>query len=238
MNRRPEPTLVLGATGKTGRRVVERLTARGLPVRIGSRSGEPRFDWEDRSGRKEANMASSTPTLPTDTDGTADLVLGAAVIAMGLLAGLIYDWSIAVMPALTAADDRTLVDAMQQTVDNPAFPLTFLGAGALATVALFQARRTGSPKTAGWIVAGLVLYAVAVVVTFAIHVPLNEDIKQAGDPARIENLSAVRDDFVTPWVAWNIVRALASTAAFGSLAWALVLRGRTGRAQQLGAIPA
>ncbi len=43
------PTLVLGGTGKTGRRVVERLTARGLPVRVGSRSGEPRFDWEDRS---------------------------------------------------------------------------------------------------------------------------------------------------------------------------------------------
>jgi uncharacterized protein YbjT (DUF2867 family) len=46
---RQEPTLVLGGVGKTGRRVVERLTARGLPVRIGSRSGEPRFDWEDRS---------------------------------------------------------------------------------------------------------------------------------------------------------------------------------------------
>jgi uncharacterized protein YbjT (DUF2867 family) len=44
-----EPTLVLGGTGKIGRRVVERLTARGLPVRIGSRSGEPRFDWDDRS---------------------------------------------------------------------------------------------------------------------------------------------------------------------------------------------
>ena len=37
-------TLVLGGTGKTGRRVVERLSARGLPVRVGSRSGEPRFD--------------------------------------------------------------------------------------------------------------------------------------------------------------------------------------------------
>ena len=46
---RQAPTLVLGGTGKIGRRVVERLTARGLPVRIGSRSGEPRFDWEDRS---------------------------------------------------------------------------------------------------------------------------------------------------------------------------------------------
>ena len=48
-NTRQEPTLVLNGTGKIGRRVVERLTTRGLPVRIGSRSGEPRFDWEDRS---------------------------------------------------------------------------------------------------------------------------------------------------------------------------------------------
>jgi uncharacterized protein YbjT (DUF2867 family) len=44
-----KPTLVLGGTGKTGRRVVERLRSRGLPVRVGSRSGTPPFDWEDRS---------------------------------------------------------------------------------------------------------------------------------------------------------------------------------------------
>jgi uncharacterized protein YbjT (DUF2867 family) len=44
-----ETTLVLGGTSKTGRRVVEHLGARGLPVRVGSRSGEPPFDWEDRS---------------------------------------------------------------------------------------------------------------------------------------------------------------------------------------------
>lgn len=42
-------TLVLGGTGKTGRRVVERLKARDLPVRIGSRSGEPPFEWEDQT---------------------------------------------------------------------------------------------------------------------------------------------------------------------------------------------
>src|SRR5262245_58944041 len=44
-----KPTLVLGGTGKTGRRVVERLTARGIPTRVGSRSAQPPFDWEDRS---------------------------------------------------------------------------------------------------------------------------------------------------------------------------------------------
>jgi uncharacterized protein YbjT (DUF2867 family) len=39
-------TLVLGGTGKTGRRVVKRLEARGVPTRIGSRSGDPPFDWD------------------------------------------------------------------------------------------------------------------------------------------------------------------------------------------------
>jgi len=43
-----KPVLVLGGTGKTGRRVVERLTARGIPTRVGARSGEPPFDWDDR----------------------------------------------------------------------------------------------------------------------------------------------------------------------------------------------
>ncbi|GMQ94223.1 MAG: NAD(P)H-binding protein [Acidimicrobiia bacterium] len=41
------PVLVLGANGKTGRRVVERLTDKGVPVRAVSRSTDPRFDWED-----------------------------------------------------------------------------------------------------------------------------------------------------------------------------------------------
>ncbi|WP_426227132.1 NmrA family NAD(P)-binding protein [Pseudarthrobacter sp. DSP2-3-2b1] len=39
--------LVIGGTGKTGRRVAERLSERGVSVRIGSRSGSPAFDWDD-----------------------------------------------------------------------------------------------------------------------------------------------------------------------------------------------
>ena len=41
-----QPILVLGGTGKTGRRIVERLQARGTPVRVGSRSAQPSFQWE------------------------------------------------------------------------------------------------------------------------------------------------------------------------------------------------
>jgi uncharacterized protein YbjT (DUF2867 family) len=42
-------TLVLGGTGKTGRRVAQRLTARGIATRIGSRSATPSFDWNDQA---------------------------------------------------------------------------------------------------------------------------------------------------------------------------------------------
>ncbi|MDH6280487.1 NmrA family transcriptional regulator [Prescottella agglutinans] len=41
------PTLVLGGTGKTGRRVAQRLTGLDLPVRIGTRAGGVPFDWDD-----------------------------------------------------------------------------------------------------------------------------------------------------------------------------------------------
>jgi uncharacterized protein YbjT (DUF2867 family) len=42
-------TLVIGGTGKTGRRVAERLKQAGESVRIGSRGAAVPFDWEDRA---------------------------------------------------------------------------------------------------------------------------------------------------------------------------------------------
>jgi uncharacterized protein YbjT (DUF2867 family) len=41
-----QPILVIGATGKTGSRVANKLEAKGLPVRRGSRSSATPFDWE------------------------------------------------------------------------------------------------------------------------------------------------------------------------------------------------
>jgi len=39
------PILIIGGKGKTGRRVVEQLDARGVPYRLASRSSEQPFDW-------------------------------------------------------------------------------------------------------------------------------------------------------------------------------------------------
>lgn len=46
--------MVLGGTGKTGSRVAQQLTRRGWPVRIGSRSAKPAFDWQDPATWKPA----------------------------------------------------------------------------------------------------------------------------------------------------------------------------------------
>jgi len=44
-----ENILVIGGTGKTGRKVAQQLQALGQNVRIGSRSAEPAFDWHNPS---------------------------------------------------------------------------------------------------------------------------------------------------------------------------------------------
>jgi uncharacterized protein YbjT (DUF2867 family) len=49
MNTTQDTLLILGATGKTGRRITERLQAAGQPIRLGSRAATPAFDWEDRT---------------------------------------------------------------------------------------------------------------------------------------------------------------------------------------------
>ena len=41
--------LILGGTGKTGSRIAKRLQERGETVRLGSRSANPAFSWEDPS---------------------------------------------------------------------------------------------------------------------------------------------------------------------------------------------
>jgi uncharacterized protein YbjT (DUF2867 family) len=82
MDTHSEITLVLGATGKTGRRIVERLRARDVPVRIGSRTADPPFDWEDRStwaGALEGASAVYVSYYP-------DLAVPGAPEAVGALA--------------------------------------------------------------------------------------------------------------------------------------------------------
>jgi uncharacterized membrane protein len=176
------------------------------------------------------NTATTAGSRNAGGDGrTAGIVLAAGTVTMGLIAGLYFGWAVAVMPGLSGLDDRAFVDAAQELDDairSPLFFAAFLAALVLPAVALYQERQLGLRRATPWIVAALVLYGIGTLTTMAINEPLNMDLVDAGDPSRIADPGAVRDDFEDPWVVSHIFRTVLSVAALGSLAYALVLHGR------------
>ncbi|MEV6196089.1 anthrone oxygenase family protein [Streptomyces sp. NPDC051920] len=162
----------------------------------------------------------------TERRDTAAGVLGAATIATGLVAGAFYVFACAVMPALARSDDRVFIEVMRninEVIQNPVFFLGFLGAPILTAVAAWQSR--GTPDR-WWVLAALAAYTLAFMVTVTVNVPLNNDLANTGDPARIADPAAVRDRFEDTWVTWNVVRALLSTLALACLARALLRHRR------------
>jgi uncharacterized membrane protein len=156
---------------------------------------------------------------------TATLI--GATLTMGLITGAFVLYAHTIMPGLRKTDDRTFVAAFQATdraIINPWFMITAFGGALVLTLAAGIANR-GTPALP-WIAVAFGLYLVAVIITIAVNVPLNDAIKAAGDPAHID-VAQVRAQFnEARWAAWNLVRVLTSVPAFGLLAWALVLCGR------------
>src|SRR4051794_13875620 len=156
------------------------------------------------------------------TELRAITLLG-ATLTMGLAAGVFALYSHTIMPGLKHTDDRTFVSAFQsldRAIINPWFMLTAFAGALVLTIAATIAHL--GQDSLPWIAAALVLYAIAVVITIAVNVPLNDALKAAGDPDRIHDLHAVRAAFDEGrWAAWNLVRTLASGGAFALLAWAL-----------------
>lgn len=137
-----------------------------------------------RPGALTGDMTANTSSAPRTGTG---VVLGAATVATGLVAGVFYIFACAVMPALRRSGDRVFVEVMRNindVIQNPVFFLSFMGALVLTAVSAWQLRHT---------------------------------------PA------ALRDRFEDPWVAWNAVRALLSTAATACLTRALVRYGHAHR---------
>jgi uncharacterized membrane protein len=158
------------------------------------------------------------------------LTLLPATVTMGLTAGVFGDWGHTIMPGLGTTDDRTFVDAFQaltRAIYNPLFMLALMGALAFTLVAAILYLRADDRSPLPWVAVAFGLHLGAFVITMAVHLPLNDVLTAAGDPDRIADLATVRDAFdEARWAAWHTVRTIATTAAFGCLAWALVLHGR------------
>ncbi|WP_328363648.1 DUF1772 domain-containing protein [Streptomyces sp. NBC_00445] len=155
------------------------------------------------------------------TGTVTGFVLGAATVAMGLIAGAFYVFACGVMPGLARSDDRAYVEVMRnmnEAIQNPVFFLSFMGALLLAAVSAWQLR---AAPCRTWVWAGLAAYALTFLVTVVVNIPLNNGLAETGTSA-----SVAREEFEDMWVAWNVVRAVLSTLALAFLARALVVYGR------------
>ncbi|GAA4590333.1 putative membrane protein [Actinoplanes octamycinicus] len=144
-------------------------------------------------------------------------VLIAATVLTGLVTGVFALYSHTIMPAFRRTDDRTFVTAFQaidRAIINPWFMVTFLGGPpAIAAAGLLR------PTVLVWTAFGLAL--AVVVITVAVHLPLNDALKAAGDPATIDT-AQVRAAFrERRWLLWNHLRTAASLTAFLLLTVAL-----------------
>lgn len=164
------------------------------------------------------------------SDVLREVVLIAATMTMGLMAGVFGIYSNAIMPGLRRTDDRTFVAAFQsidRAIINPAFMATFVGALALTALAALLHLTGDGRSILPWTAAAFVLYLLVFVITIRVNVPRNNEIKAAGDVDRMTDLLGVRERFdEARWARWNHVRTFASTVAFGLLAWALVESGQ------------
>ncbi|MFW0794030.1 anthrone oxygenase family protein [Gordonia sp. CPCC 205515] len=142
-----------------------------------------------------------------------DTVLLVALTTVGLIAGLLSAFAYSVMPGLNRAGAQVAVPAMQRinvAIQNPLFGLILFCSIVFSILAVLLWWRE---PVRWWLLAGLVLYLVAVLITGLINVPLNDRLDAAG-AVTPSNAPTVWTDFVEPWVRWNIIRAVAAVAAF------------------------
>ncbi|UGT59595.1 DUF1772 domain-containing protein [Nocardia asteroides] len=161
-------------------------------------------------------------------NGIRIATLIAAVVGTGLVAGVFYAYAISVMPALRQTDDRVVLDVMQRinvVIINPWFLVAFIGTIGFTGLAALLHLGSEYRAVLGWIAIGLALNVFAFAVTIALNVPLNNVLDAAGDVNSIADPAALRAEYESPWVRWNVLRAVLHTAAFTVLCGALFVAG-------------
>lgn len=153
------------------------------------------------------------------------LIPGATLVATvgsGLMAGLFFAFSVAVMPALGRLEPAAGAAAMQSinsAILNPVFGVVFGGTTVLCILLAVAAPFSAQHGT-GWIVVGAVLHVVgSFLVTVALNVPLNNRLAAVDPDAAVA--AGTWSEYLVRWTAWNHVRTVLCAASTTVLALAV-----------------
>ncbi|MFF3018304.1 DUF1772 domain-containing protein [Streptomyces sp. NPDC057939] len=158
----------------------------------------------------------------------AGVLLGLSTVLVGLMAGLFFAFDVSVMPGLARLDDAAYVTAMDRfnaAIDgNGLFGSVFVLALLTTAAAALLSLRAGHRAVALPAGVAAVAYLAVLVITFAVNIPLNDELADAVGVA--QSAGPVVDRFKGTWVTTNILRTLLSTLALVALVRALLLHGR------------
>lgn len=150
-------------------------------------------------------------------------------VTAAAVGGVFYAFSTFVMRGLDRTGPVDAITAMRginaEAQANVAFLALFLGSGVLAVgLAIAAALRLQAPGS-GYLLAGAALTVLAIVVTVAFNVPLNDALDRI-DPSALSVPEAAQQwqTYLVPWTRWNHVRTVAPL-----LGAALILTGLSHR---------
>lgn len=157
-----------------------------------------------------------------------NIVLVAAGVTAGLHAGLLYDFSVDIVPSMRKLKPKAHIEmfhAIDKTITNPVFFISFFGPMIFIPLAAFLLRDT--PQFSWLVAAALVQIIGCNGVTMAVHLPLNAELAKV-DTDKISDSEAekIRQDFQGPgskWNRWHTIRTLAGTTATALLFIALAI---------------
>lgn len=138
-----------------------------------------------------------------------------SAIGSGLMAGLFFAFSVAIMRALSRLPPAAGMAAMQSinvAILNPVFFAAFFGTAGSCLVVLVTSLMRWDEAGAGLFVVGATLYLVgAFLITIVVNVPMNQKLASIapGDPDAASRWAA----YLVNWTAWNHVRTFAALAA-------------------------
>jgi uncharacterized membrane protein len=155
-------------------------------------------------------------------------LLGGGIVATGLMSGLLYGWSVSVIPGTKRVPAGNYVDTMQhinRAIINPAFIVPFMGIPLVLGGAAVMQLRAGDHRR-GWLLAGATAtYVVGVLgVTIGRNVPLNDaldafDLRSSTSDA----IERRRTTYERPWNRWHHLRTVASVGSFALAAAAALV---------------
>lgn len=159
---------------------------------------------------------------------SANILLIAAALTVGLSAGLLFAYSTSVNPGLRQLDDDAYIAAMQginRAIQNGVFFAVYFLPALLLPLCCRSVYKAGGASSAFWLlVAASVLYLFGVVgVTIGGNVPLNnalEAFRREGADAGM--LRRAREAFEGPWNRWHAVRTWAAVLSFAAVLAAML----------------